>query len=337
MKRFCVLLLLLALAAAVFADDALVLPQRVLRTYVVPTYAFTTGDYDDTGKYTAYKSEEGAIKAFNLGAAVEYGVIDWITAAVQWAPGYTFWSDIDLPAPGDLMKINGAFGLFTGAKVQLIGEKALIPNTMFRFALAPGVKIPMPMPNWKKQGENAVAGKEYILPDLYIPLNKPVFAVGGRGYFDFIIGKMFYINLYGEFMKYFDRTISIVEFAQQLGYPGSKYDVTTKFNYEYLIEIEPHFETMLSDGLQLEIGAPVRYSASPEYNVVESTDFPAPTELTTKIVKSHLLTVSANVSVFLMKFFIPLEIEVGYTYPLMGESTFAQHMITVQAKAYLKF
>jgi hypothetical protein len=325
----------LAIGSVSFADDALVLPKGVLRTYVVTAFVFTTGEYDDTGEYTAYESEDGALQAFNLGAAVEYGVIDWISAAVQWAPGYTIWSSLDLPAPDDLQKINGAFGIFAGAKVQLVGENAVFNSDMFRFALAPGVKIPMPMPDWKKQGENAAAGKDYINPQYYLLLTKPAFAAGARVYFDFIVHKMFYINLYGEFMKYFDRTMDLLEFAQATGYPGSKYEIETMFNYQYLAEIEPHFEMMLGEGLQLKIGAPVRYSFSPEYDAIEKTDLFGDTPMTMD--KSYSLTVGPNVSLFLRTFVIPLEIKVGYTLPLMGESTLAQHTVSMQIKAYMKF
>ena len=75
------------LGVSLFADDAKVLPEGVIRLTTAPTYAMINGTYDEDGKYEAYESKEGAIKAFNLGFALEYGVNDFISAAVQWAPG----------------------------------------------------------------------------------------------------------------------------------------------------------------------------------------------------------------------------------------------------------
>ena len=46
MKRIVVGLLLLALTATVFADDALVLPKGVLRTYFTGAYAFINKEWD---------------------------------------------------------------------------------------------------------------------------------------------------------------------------------------------------------------------------------------------------------------------------------------------------
>ena len=45
MKRILILLLLLAVASFVFADDALVLPKGVLRTYITGAYGFAQADF----------------------------------------------------------------------------------------------------------------------------------------------------------------------------------------------------------------------------------------------------------------------------------------------------
>ncbi|MDR2144235.1 MAG: hypothetical protein LBP29_07690, partial [Treponema sp.] len=73
--------------AFVSGDDAKVMPGRVGRIYFAPSFGFANGAYDEDGKYETYDSGEGAMKLFNLGFALEYGVINWVTAAVQWAPG----------------------------------------------------------------------------------------------------------------------------------------------------------------------------------------------------------------------------------------------------------
>jgi hypothetical protein len=90
-KLAAVTLILLALGSFVFADDAKVMPKMVGRVYIAPTLSVAPGAYNEDGEYKSF--DDGAVKAFNLGFALEYGVIDWITAAIQWAPGVTVWSD----------------------------------------------------------------------------------------------------------------------------------------------------------------------------------------------------------------------------------------------------
>jgi len=149
-------LTLLALGSALFADDAKVMPKFVGRFYLVPTFSFANGEYDNDGKYQSFG---GTAKVFNLGAALEFGITDWITGAVQWTPGWTAYSDISPAAPagvqslmplltngalagtdknfkGDLT-VNGVADLFVGAKIQIVGEKAPVQTGMFRFSVAP--------------------------------------------------------------------------------------------------------------------------------------------------------------------------------------------------------
>ena len=52
---------------------------------------------------------------------------------------------------------------------------------------------------------------------------------------------------------------------------------------------------------------------------------------------SYLLSVSPNVSLFLTKFVIPMEIKLGYTLPLVGKNAQAVNTVVLQLKAYLRF
>src|SRR5271157_1453354 len=102
MRKALVFLLLAAFAIPIFADDALVLPAGVLRLYVVPTYAMADKMYDSSGKAQdiAFGPSTAKFSLFNLGLAAEYGVTDWLTAALQWTPGWYAWSDVALtPSP----------------------------------------------------------------------------------------------------------------------------------------------------------------------------------------------------------------------------------------------
>ena len=149
MKRIVVGLLLLALTAAVFADDALVLPKGVLRTYFTGAYAFASQEWDDTGeKIELSLSGFDSLSAINLGGAIEFGVIDWISAAVQWAPGWNVWSATKNGTPPyDKLQVNGPYNVFAGAKIQIIGPKAPVANEKIRLAAAAGVKIPVKAPD----------------------------------------------------------------------------------------------------------------------------------------------------------------------------------------------
>ncbi|MFH2114939.1 MAG: hypothetical protein ABIJ86_10585, partial [Spirochaetota bacterium] len=97
MKKITVLALVCVLLAGsfAFADEATVLPAGVGRFYVANTYAFVDGEYDADGELVEYSAGDGAIKLYNLGLALEYGVNDWISAAAQWAPGANLWSERD--------------------------------------------------------------------------------------------------------------------------------------------------------------------------------------------------------------------------------------------------
>jgi hypothetical protein len=83
----------------IFAEEAKVMPKQVGRFYVAPTLAFAPGAFDEDGEYEVYDSGEGSLRAFNLGFALEYGINDWISGAIQWAPGVTVWSDVDTKIP----------------------------------------------------------------------------------------------------------------------------------------------------------------------------------------------------------------------------------------------
>jgi len=322
MKKALMIMLLAAIALPLFADDALVLPAQVLRVYVAPTYAFADKAYDADGKLQdiSFGPMTAKVSLFDLGFAAEYGVTDWLTAAVQWAPGWTLSSKIDLSPtspffPADY-NVNGVNDIFAGAKIQILGAKGLVENKVMRLALAPGVKLPMPDVDWDKQSQNLGAGKDATL----LSLAKHAWGVGARAYFDYVINNMFFINLYSEYIMYFKRTN--VEYDLSL----AKADL--EYGYDLTLEVEPHFTYMIADGMQIGAGLPVTYAMNPKLKVdgtaIDDTD-------------GYTLSLSPNVSLFLMKFFLPLEIKASYGFPLMGKNSFAINNLTVQVKAYLKF
>jgi hypothetical protein len=331
MKRLIFVLLLVALATIVFADDALVLPKGVLRTYITGAYAFANQQWDkngDKGDFPYFDS----LNAVNLGGALEFGVIDWISAAVQWAPGWTVWSAtkngvVVIPLGGvDFanLLVNGPYNVFAGAKIQVVGPKAPVASEKVRLAAAAGVKIPVKAPDaayWTEQYNKSTTGEKWV--SSYN--DQPLWGIGARGYFDYVLNKMFYFNLYSEFIYYLG-TVKGTEYSviDMLTYSTSELNV----GYDLTLEAEPHFEMMLGKGVQLGAGLPVTFTMSPEVKVDGAAD---------PDTDSYLLTIGPNVSFFLMKFYIPMEFKIGYTLPLVGKNAYATNTLVLQIKTYLRF
>ena len=213
MKKLLLLgLALLLLGSALFADDAKVMPARIGRFYLAPNFSFANGAYNKDGDKQSFE-DDGSIKVFNLGFALEYGITKWITGALQWAPGWTIWSDISSAAPAGIQSAatgqittpfdgdittNGVADLFLGAKIQIIGPAAPVQTDMFRLAIAPGLAIPLPGPDFSDEVENAMKGDKAK----FSTMDKHTLGAGGRFYFDYNIGKYFFINLYNETLFY---------------------------------------------------------------------------------------------------------------------------------------
>lgn len=369
-------LILLALGSMAFAEDAKVMPMMVGRVYFAPTFAFAVGGYDSDGKYQSLGSGEGSMKALNLGFALEYGVIDWITAALQWAPGWTVWSDVDKKVPFTMgvsgpvssdssVNGNGPADIFLGAKVQIIGEKAPIKSTMFRFAVGPGVKIPLPATDMKEQFENARDG------DAVTAANGDyhVFGTGLRIYFDYLINEHFFINLYNETLFYPIKgdlkNAGYGEYApialggqivrsqglQLAGLPDVEPAVEVNYGYDLTFEAEGVYTTSIAQGISLSAGLPVNYKLTPGHKYSFDWDttgnptmdatikgiyasLPAALQLKDQD-PSHLLTVKPNVSVFITKTPMPLEFKLTYTAPVWGKNIEqAKHSVSLQARLY---
>ncbi|GHV86111.1 hypothetical protein AGMMS50230_17190 [Spirochaetia bacterium] len=341
-KLTAVTVLLLVLGAAVFAEDAKVMPMMVGRVYAAPTYAFALGAYDKDGTYKKFPS--GSVKVFNLGFAVEYGVIDWITAAVQWAPGWTVWSDLEAVSGRKDSNTNGVADLFVGAKIQLVGEKAPVKTPMFRLSIAPGVIIPLPGPDFAKETTKAPSEKATLQS-----MDNHAFAAGARVYFDWIINKSFFINLYNETLFY--------PIAQDLAKAGPDLAIMkirtpftnatgeVKYKYKLTFELEPVYTMAIADGISFSAGLPVNFKYVPAYDYSISSgtgsalmDAAALTTFKTNFARldpALTLSVKPNVSVFFTKTPLPLEFKLQYGLPVWGKNVgAAQHQVTLQIKAY---
>ncbi len=332
MKKFLGSLVLVAVCSvtSVFADDAQVLPALVGRINIANTYGMVNGAYDKDGKYTAYEANQNKAQFYNLGFALEFGLTDWITAAVQWAPGINLWSTVDYDMSkfsglttgnSSTININDTSDIFAGAKFQIIGKKAPVAMDMIRFAIAPGVLIPTPGPNADTQFENLNSGKPYTNASANHALG-----FGGRIYFDVVPSEMFFFNLYAEYIYLSEVTIKKANVgAPALGSPNTISETKYNYGYSLTLEAEPHVDLDLSPDTSLGIGLPVSYEMSPNVikNGVEQTNSASTT-----------LTLKPGVSIFLKKAFVPLEFKLGYYMPVMATSSASVAVLVFQTKVY---
>jgi len=315
-SAFFMFVLLLAITG-LFAEDAKVLPARVLRLTTAPTYGFETGEWDQASTYVESVANDGSLQAFNLGFALEYGITDFLTAAIQWTPGVNLWSKIDRPVS---MHVNGFFDLFAGAKVQMVGQKGFISNETIRFAVAPGIKIPTPGANFAKELENFNAGKSFQPVDV----DTKTVGFGGRLYFDYVINSNFFINAYVEGTTYLERK----NYVRSLELAFSNFSVDYKPGTEFTFELEPQVEFPLGDAISFSAGLPLRYEMVGDMRIDGS------------VVRQSgvsLVSIVPNISLFLKEAFIPTEIGLQYTLPLSGINNRAMHAVTITIKNYLKF
>ena len=328
MKKLIALsVLLLSLGAFAFADDAMTMPQGVGRVYIAPTYSFAMSEFDKDGKSQDLPNGD-MLHAFNLGFALEYGILPWITAAIQWTPGWTPWSDVTAAALFPLSNFEGDFNtngvadLFVGAKFQILGDNGPVENDMFRLAVAAGVIVPLPGPDFSKEVPNVMANKDATIASM----DRHVFAFGGRFYFDWIINENFFLNLYNETIFYPIEQDGKYDGAN-LGAAVAQGQPDVKVNYKYRLtfEVEPVYSTDLADGVRLTAGLPVnyRFNPAPEIDGTSDSDY-----------NSHSLYVTPNVGVFLTNTPLPLEFKLQYGIPVWGQNTYARHNITAQIRVY---
>jgi hypothetical protein len=191
------------------------------------------------------------------------------------------------------------------------------------------VKIPLKRPDadfWSDQFTAATGSDTWL--GAYN--DKPLWGIGARGYFDYVLNELFYFNLYSEFIYYLGTAkreeLGVEDWAAVNVFLQPNSDVSV--GYDLTLEAEPHFEMMFGEGLRLGVGLPVTFTMSPElkYDDAAVAD-----------TNSYGLSISPNVSLFLMKFYIPLEFKLGYTLPLVGKNVYATNTLVLQVKVYLRF
>jgi len=356
-------LTLLLLGSALFAEDAKVMPMRMGRIYLAPSFAFGSKIFDDGGSRTDVGAPE--IMALNLGAALEFGAYNWITAAVQWAPGFNVWSDVEPPMPLPInfppsplnpsdfstssVRSLDKGDIIIGAKMQILGDAGPLKSDRFRLALGPGIKVPLRGPDYKEQLANAVAG------DLVTPANFDyhVFGFGLRTYFDYIINEYFFIGLYNEFLYYPQKKdlakagyseYFILNSLNNMFLGGAVLDGEVSYGYDLTFELEPSFSKMIVPGkVILNAGLPLTYKTTPgksyEFSAKGVMADAALTQIKSLIEdgeQTHQLTLKPGASLFFIGWKVPFEFKLSYFAPLWGMNSGATHTVSLQIRMYFK-
>jgi len=320
--------ILLGVATACFADDGSVLPGGVFRARVVPAYEWVPGSYNSSGTYSAYAN--GTTTVPNFGAALEYGVNDWITVGLQWAPGVTFDSNVPTGTSAS-ENVNGLSSLFAGLMVQIVGPKAPVVSNDIRFALAPGVKIPFGSgADFSTQFQNYETGAATTVqnPD------KQTLGIGGRAWLDYVPSKSFYLDLYSQFIDY-PGTVALKDssltgygtYATYAAY-GKSYDPQVNYGYTLRLELDPHYIVDITDGIEFTANCAFRYDTSPD------TTWGGVDQANTGY---YLFSALPTLDFFFMKTVIPFELELDYDQPIAGVNTTAGYSLDLQVKVYYKF
>jgi hypothetical protein len=347
MKKKLIAGFVLFLCTGLFADDAKVLPARTGRLFLAPSFVYSNQEFDKDGN----RVSADTLQVVNIGAALEFGITDWITAAVQWTPGINAWSDVKTNIQGSSSSVNvfGAGDLFAGTKFQIIGGSAPVKAEVIRLAFAPGVKIPMPEPDYGKQLENMQKGEPVTIANA----DNHVLGVGLRSYLDCVVSDNFFVNLYNEFiyypMKGNVKNAGLTEYAALtrvnagLASMGSSVDGEVDYGYELTFELEPAFNFNITSGIQFGVGLPINYKTSPGKKYLFSGNGTAAysgistiKELLTDEAQIHILTLRPNMSFFFTGWALPIEFKLCYFYPFLGENKNASHTFSFQTRAYFK-
>jgi hypothetical protein len=354
MKKALVLLLMLAMVAPLFADDAKVLPANVLRIYTVPVTSFVTGAWDADGELTENEDDkddslpDGAI--FSLGGAVEYGVTDQISAGFQWTPVYNFLKEADaaVTTSGEALT-GGLSSVDVGAEVQIVGSQGYVGNDKIRLSLTPGVVIPMPTRDWAEEGKSAADGDDYVPPQ---GETLTQWAFGGLLNFDYLVTDAFYVNVFAETRFRLPRAVDYTDFYNEASQPAVGDDVVDEYEVEYGSNVffetglDLNYELPVSESLRVDFGLPLRYTLDTPREDTTTVDataagaFAGFSDGETSAEPddpSYTLYLDPSVGMFITALPAPLEFVTTYRLPLTGQNAGQTHSIVFEGRLYLAF
>jgi len=220
MKKITIFIFMLV-CYGLFAQDARVMPAGTGRFNIMPSFSFATGERDAGGNFERFGSVQERL--FNLGFGADLGVLDWLTVSAHWFPGWVARSDENTVT-------NNVSELFVGAKIQLLGEKAPFTSGEFRFAVNPGVYVPL--------------------------ITDQAFAFVTRFYFDWIFNRNFFVSLTNETM--------IFPGNQDFADAGPDFaHIRGNANYSLRFGLGSTFTAPITEGIDLTVGLPASYRYLP--------------------------------------------------------------------------
>ncbi|MDR2103896.1 MAG: hypothetical protein LBP42_07330 [Treponema sp.] len=310
--------------APVFAESARVLPARSFRFETVPCFTLAAYYYGFDRKYARFQKNEGAFKTLNLGFSAALGITDWLTAALRWNPGWNIWSQKEqILEPSHEILLTGFYDLLAEIKIQIAGPRGLFKMQGLRLALAPEIKIPLPGPNYEEQAAKLERGEPIIMENL----DRHIFGLGGRIYFDYLINNMFALTVLGEAIFYPPllklKDAGLDEYLSAGPYIPA--DSMVRYMGDLNLKIGLHFEKALSRSLVFGAGLPLNYLMNCgtwyySYLKNKGTEF--------------LLSLQPNISFFFFQLPIPVNLQFRYSLPLGGENQNAAHAFALSIKIY---
>lgn len=328
MKKLGILLIAMVLTFALFAEDGEVLPQGVFRFTNALSYNSTDKIFDKDGK--SFDTNEVSVASLSFG--LEYGIVDWVSCGIQWAPAWNFYSDvkvIDKTSPFKKVKVVPTGGWFTGAKFQILGEQGLVLSENMRFAVTTGLFIPASY-SVKEQTKNAMKGDHFLYP-----CDCPAFMIGGRTHFDYIFPKFFDINLTTEFMKKLtidadkDLAASANNAMAAMNAPGVKAVKEVDYGYHYSLQLNPHFGMNLTDRVSFGLTTPLTYAYKSEVKWDDKKIYDS--------VKSFTAAFSTGISVDFLDATLPFELSLDYNMNVLGKNTSNSKLLTLTFTPYFAF
>ena len=335
MKRFLFFAFMFMLTGGattgLFADHAKVLPKNVGRLYFAPTYQWGSKAFDNDG---SRESPGQSIEMFNLGLALEHGVTNWVTAALQWTPGDNIFSDIARGTPTSL-DLNDMGDLFAGAKIQIIGAQAPVRSEVTRFAFAVGFKTPLTSgPDFTKEYVKMATGEDFTASKI----DKHALGAAWRLYYDYLFTRNFYLNLYNETVIYikkgdlknYDMTAGGI--INGLGGGGK-----VNYGYDLTFEVDPNYTFRITPATDLEIHFPVNYRAAPkpEFDLYGGAAGRI-ADLEAGATDSRILTARPTAGIFFKGWALPIEFKLSYFAPVWGKNTNANNTINAQIRIYYR-
>ena len=207
-----------------------------------------------------------------------------------------------------------------GSKIQILGDHGFVKNDQFRFSMAPGVQIPLDSYDAEDELNNYTSGDDWR----YSGRSHEAFGIGSRFYFDYIVNKNFFVNLYSEIIYNFPVDKKTTAITDALAAITEK---EYKYGTDMVFEAEGKYTHYVTDKSNIYFGLPINYEINPDVEVDGTTDENS---------GMKYLQLRPILGYFCGDTMIPWDASLRYGFPLYGENTSKMQTITLQVKVYAR-